>query len=246
MRRVHEMTVYPYVGLHDPVASLSHLLAAGAVLGAAGFLLRKGQGSVPRLSVLIIFSASLLFLFSMSGVYHGLGPGPWRAFFRRLDYAAIWIVIAGSATPVHWLLLEGHWRWSLTALFWGCAVTCLVLLDRYFARLPYWSIVFGYLGVGSLGLVSFYKISAYYGWREATLLFMGGIAYSTGAIIDFIGRPVLIVRVFGPHELFHLLVIIGAVLHWRFIYHRADGLRGRRAWQQRCVHSETPLNQEQK
>ncbi|OGR94612.1 MAG: hypothetical protein A2V88_14570 [Elusimicrobia bacterium RBG_16_66_12] len=212
----------PFLGLHDPVSSLSHLGAAVIAAAAGYFLYRKGRGGVLRTSSLLIFSASLLFVFSMSGVYHALEPGRWRMLFRRLDYAAIWIVIAGSATPVHTLLFKGHWRWSLTALFWGVAITCLVLIDLYFSRLPYWAIVSAYIGLGSLGIVSFVKITARYGWKEASLLFLGGIAYSAGAVIDYLDGPVVLAGVLGAHELFHFLVIVGALLHWCFIYNWAD------------------------
>jgi channel protein (hemolysin III family) len=217
------MHLRPFFGLQDPVSSLSHLLSATAVAGAYYFLYKKGRGDALRSSSLLIFSASLLFLFCMSGTYHALPPGPWRAIFRRLDYAAIWLVIAGSATPVHVLLFKGHWRWGLIALFWGCALTCLVLVEVYFTRLPYWSIVLGYTGVGSLGIISFSHLTARYGWKETTLLFLGGLAYSTGAVIDYLDVPVLIPGVLGPHEIFHFCVTIGALLHWCFIYNWADG-----------------------
>lgn len=227
------MNLRPFFGLHDPVSSLSHLTAAVSVLAASFFLHKKGRGDTLRSTSLFIFSASLLFLFTMSGVYHGLQPGTWRALFRRLDYAAIWIVIAGSATPIHMLLLKDHWRWSLTALFWGIALTCLVLLEMYFTRLPYWAIVSGYIGLGCLGIVSFFRITALYGVRETTLLFLGGIAYIIGAVIDFVESPTLIPGVLGPHELFHFFVMIGAGLHWFFIYNWADGSEPttRAAWQ---------------
>jgi channel protein (hemolysin III family) len=217
------MHLRPYLGLHDPVSSLSHLLAASTIPAAYYYLYKKGRGDSMRSTALLIFSASMLFLFSMSGIYHGLPLGPWRALFRRLDYAAIWLVIAGSATPVHILLFKGRWRWGLIAMFWGSALTCLVLLEIYFTRLPYWSIVLGYTGVGSLGLISFVHLTARVGWKETTLLFLGGLAYLTGGVIDYIDVPVIIPGVLGPHELFHFCVMIGAVLHWCFIYNWADG-----------------------
>jgi channel protein (hemolysin III family) len=218
------MRLHPYFGLHDPVASLSHLIAAVAVAAAYRWMYKKGRGDALRSSALLIFSVSLFFLFSMSGIYHGLPTGPWRAFFRRLDYAAIWLVIAGSATPVHILLFKGRLRWGLTALFWVCAITCLVLLEVYFTRLPYWGIVLCYTAVGSLGFFSFAHLTARYGWPETTLLFLGAVAYATGAVIDCLGVPVLIPGVLGPHELFHFFVMLGAFLHWCFIYNWADGL----------------------
>ena len=215
------MRLEHYLGLNDPVSSVSHLTAAVAALGGAYFLYRKGRGDTLRSTSLLIFSASLLFLFSMSGVYHGLAPGPWRTFFRRLDYAGIWIVIAGSATPVHILLFKGRWRWSLTALFWTLALTFLVLIDVYFTQLPYWSIILSYVGVASLGGVSYAHITARYGWKETSLLFLGCMAYGAGAVIDWLDGPVIFTGVFGAHELFHILVIVGAVMHWCFIYNWA-------------------------
>ncbi len=157
----------------------------------------------------------------MSGIYHGLAPGPWRMVFRRLDYAGIWIVIAGSATPVHVLLFKGHWRWGLISLFWLAAITSLVLIDYYFNQLPYWGIIAAYIGVSSLGFITFSKITARYGWKETLLLLLGGIAYASGAVIDYIQGPVILTGILGPHELFHFLVIVGAALHWSFIYNWA-------------------------
>ena len=216
------MRLHHYFGLHDPFSSLSHLLAAVAVLGGGYFLYLRGRGHALRTGALLLFSLSLLFLFSMSGVYHGLPPGPWRVFFRRLDYAGIWIVIAGSATPVHLLMLKGRWRWGMITLFWCVALTCLVLIDCYFAQLPYWAIVSAYVGCSLLGLISFMRIIESYGWRETTLLTWGGVAYIAGAVIDTVDAPIVLSGVIGPHELFHIAVILGACLHWIFIYNRAD------------------------
>ena len=215
------MKLIQFLGLNDPVSSLSHLTAAVGALSGTFFLYKKGRGDTLRTSSLMIFSASLLFLFSMSGVYHGLPPGPWRAIFRRLDYAGIWIVIAGSATPVHILLFTGHWRWGLTALFWGVAITSLVLIDVYFTQLPYWAIVLAYISVSSLGGITYAHITARYGWKESSLLFLGGIAYIAGALIDYLDGPVILTGILGAHELFHFLVIVGAALHWSFIYNWA-------------------------
>ena len=157
----------------------------------------------------------------MSGVYHGLPPGPWRALFRRLDYAGIWIVIAGSSTPVHILLFKGRWRWGLMAAFWVAAMTALVLIDVYFTRLPYWSIILAYIGVASLGFISYAHITARYGWKESALLFFGCVAYASGAVIDLLKGPEILTGVFGAHEIFHILVIVGAAMHWAFIYNWA-------------------------
>lgn len=229
------MILRPQFGLQDPVASLTHLLAAAAVAAASCFLHRKGRGDRLRSGSLAIFSASLFLLFASSGVYHGLPPGPWRALFRRLDYAAIWIFIAGSATPVHTLLLRGHWRWSMTALFWIFALASLVTLEVYFTRLGHGTIIGCYIGLASLGFVSYSTITRRYGWKEGTLLILGGGAYAAGAAIELMARPVVLPGVVGPHELFHVMVVAGAAMHWLYIYNRADGREERvaAAWAKR-------------
>lgn len=213
----------PFLGLHDPVSSLTHLAAAAAVPAATWALLKKGRGDTIRSMCLFVFSLSLLIMFSMSGIYHGLDTGPARELFRRLDYAAIWLVIAGSATPIHFLLLKGHWRWSMTAVFWGLALTCLTVIELYFTRLPYLAVVSMYVGLGLLGVVTFFHIVSDYGLQETTLLYAGGAAYTAGAVIDYLEAPTLYNGVFGPHELFHILVIVGAACHWAFIYNWAEG-----------------------
>ena len=100
-------------------------------------------------------------------------------------------------------------------------LTALVLVDVYFSRLPYWSIVLGYVGVSSLGGITYAHITARYGWKETALLFLGGIAYAAGAVIDWLDGPVVLTGILGAHELFHFLVIVGAGMHWAFIYNWA-------------------------
>ena len=212
----------PFLGLQDPVSSLTHF--AGAVLTIYGGyrLILKTRDNGFKVGAALLYICCLLFLFSMSGTYHSMPPGPWRAFFRRLDYMAIWLVIAGSATPVHILLMKGVWRWGLLALFWSGSLTCLIIVDAYMKDLPYWGIVSLYTAVGGIGTISFYELHRKFGARKLGVLAFGGAAYAVGAVIDATETPSLWPGVFGPHELFHLLVIVGAACHYVFIYGWAD------------------------
>lgn len=216
------MRPIPFLGLHDPISSLSHLGAAGLTLYAGWRLVLKTRGNGFRVGASLLYVCTLLFLFSMSGIYHSLTPGPWREFFRRLDYMAIWLVIAGSATPIHILLLRGFWRLGLLALFWAGSLICLFIVNAYLKSMPYWAIVSLYCSVGGLGTISFYKLHQKFGWQKLGLLAIGGAAYAIGAVIDAVETPVLIPGVFGPHELFHLLVVVGAACHYVFIYGWAE------------------------
>ena len=223
------MRMTPFLGFYEPVSSLTHLLAAFATLIGAYFLIRKGRGNVLRTGSLLIFLGALFFLFTMSGVYHSLPPGPWRHFFKRLDYAAIWLVIAGSATPIHILMLRGFWRWGVLTIFWGVSIVSLILVDTFIQDLPYWAVVTAYISVGSLGTVMVTRLIKRIGLARTQGLIVGALFYIGGAIIDFLEKPVLIEGVFGGHEIFHLCVMVGAGLHYIFIFAWADVqlIRGR-------------------
>lgn len=212
----------PYLGLQDPLSSLTHFAAALLTLYGGYRLILKTRDNGFKVGASLLYICCLLFLFSMSGTYHSMPPGPWRDFFRRLDYMAIWLVIAGSATPVHILLMKGAWRWGLLAVFWAGSLTCLVLVDAYFKDLPYWGIVSLYTAVGGVGTISFYELHRRFGLKKLAELAVGGAAYAVGAVVDATETPALWPGVFGPHELFHLLVIVGAACHYVFIYGWAD------------------------
>ncbi|MBI5596446.1 MAG: hemolysin III family protein [Elusimicrobia bacterium] len=216
------MRPIPYLGLQDPVSSLSHYGAALLTVYGGYRLILKTRNNGFKVGASLLYLCCLLFLFSMSGTYHSLAPGPWRDFFRRLDYMAIWLVIAGSATPIHILLMKGIWRWGLLAAFWAGALACLFVVDSYFKSLPYWAIVGLYMGVGGIGSISFYHLHKKFGPAKLLVLAIGGFAYASGAVIDALETPTLIEGVLGPHELFHLLVVVGAACHYLFIYGWAE------------------------
>ncbi|PCI38283.1 MAG: hypothetical protein COB53_05020 [Elusimicrobia bacterium] len=216
------MQAIPFLGIYEPVSSLSHFLAAVLTLYAGWRLVLKTRGNGFRVGAALFYTGSLLFLFSMSGTYHSLEPGPWRDYFRRLDYMAIWFVIAGSATPIHVLLLKGFWRLGLLATIWAGSFISLFIVDANFDAMPYWAIVALYTGVGGIGLISFYRLRQRFSLQKLSILAIGGVAYLMGGIIDAIEAPVLIQGVFGPHEIFHLLVVVGASCHYVFIYGWAE------------------------
>jgi channel protein (hemolysin III family) len=124
-------------GFSDPVSSLTHL--AGALLFAflAFGLLRRRQENRVHLISLYVFAVSCVLLLALSGVYHLLAPDTaGRAVLKRLDHAAIFVLIAGSFTPVHTILFQGAWRWGMLAAVWGAALLGVVLKTVYFDTVP--------------------------------------------------------------------------------------------------------------
>jgi len=156
-------------------------------------------------------------------VYHLLDPGGVaRVVLRRLDHAGIWVLIAGTFTPIHLILFRGIWRWGILLFVWTIAITGLVLEVVFFESFPEVISLCLFLGLGWVGGLTGYKFRN--SFRDNSLRFLvgGGVFYSVGAVIDYLNRPVLIVGIVGPHEIFHFFVIFGCLSHWYFIYRWAN------------------------
>jgi channel protein (hemolysin III family) len=143
----------------------------------------------------------------------------------RLDHAAIFVLIAGSFTPVHVILLRRRWHGHLLAWIWGAAIAGLTLKTIYFNAVPAWLGLLLYLGLGWLGVISTVALARGFGVRFVLPLVWGALAYTFGAMADFANWPVLVAGVVGPHEVFHLAVIAGVSFHWAFISSIASGSR---------------------
>jgi channel protein (hemolysin III family) len=213
-------------GFSDPVSSLTHLAAAVVFAILSFFLIARGRGDARRVVSLAVFAFSCVLLLSLSGVYHLLSPGTaGRSVLLRLDHAAIFLLIAGSFTPVHAILLRDRWHWHLLACIWSAAIVGLTLKTVYFDTVPPWLGLSMYLGLGWLGLISTIALARRFGVRFILPLVWGALAYTLGAVAEFQGWPVLVAGVVGPHEIFHVAVLAGIAFHWSFIRAIASGER---------------------
>jgi channel protein (hemolysin III family) len=215
---VNESGVYPIPGFHDPVSSLTHLVGAAVFAVLSVHLLWRGRGSALRLAALGVFAFSCVFLLSMSGVYHLLtSGGAGRMVLQRLDHAAIFVLIAGTFTPVAVLLFHGPARWGMLVLTWATAITAITLKTIFFEDVSQWQGIVLYLGLSWLGATAGFVLWREYGTAFILPLLWGGLAYTAGAILELAQWPTLIPGVVGPHELFHVFVLAGAGFHWSFI-----------------------------
>jgi channel protein (hemolysin III family) len=215
-------------GFSEPFSSISHLIVGTAVFGIlTPFLLYHGRGNDGRVLWLLVFCVSALFLLSMSGVYHLLTPGSFarEEVLRRLDHAAIFVLIAGSFSAAHGILFSGPWRWGFISLLWVGVATAITLKTIFFHSIPEMAGLSLYLGFGWLGLASGIKLYRRFGLSFILPLLWGGLAYSAGAIGEFLRAPVLVPGVVGPHEFFHIAVLVGLGFHWRFIWNIAGRAR---------------------
>lgn len=205
-------------GFSDPLSSLSHLGGAAVCAGSGVALLLRGRGEPWRMASLIVFAFSCVLLLSVSGVYHLLSPGgAARDILQRLDHAAIFVLIAGTFTPVHAILFRGAWRWGMLAGAWALAITGLTLKIVYFTSIPEWFGLLLYLAFGWLGVFSCVALVRRFGFGFVRPALWGALAYTLGALTDFARWPVPVPEIVGPHELFHLAVLGGIFFHWRFI-----------------------------
>jgi channel protein (hemolysin III family) len=213
------MEMTSFAGFSDPFSSISHIASAVLALIGSFFLLNRGRGNTQRVIGLLIYTFCVIFLFSMSGVYHLLEQGSTsRYVLRVLDHTAIYIMIAGTITPIHLILFRGLNRHLVLTIVWVVSITAVILTAIFFEHIPEWFSLSFYLGLGHVGLFTIYKLYQFKAKHLANNLIFGGLAYTLGAVSEFVRWPVIINNVVGPHEVFHLFVMLGAYFHWCLIY----------------------------
>lgn len=189
----------------------SHALAALAALVLTLVLCWQSRADGPRLVSLLIFGLSMLELYTISALYH---IGRWSTrparVLRAIDHANIFVMIAGTYTPLCFNLLSGWLRVTILAVIWTLAVIG-VSLAIFTLRLPRWITATLYIGMGWVVVLALPAFLAAMSWYGVGLLLLGGILYTLGAVIYARKRPDPFPRVFGFHEVFHLFVIAGSV-----------------------------------
>ena len=189
--------------------SISHLIgAAGALAGLSVLVvLASRQGDPWKIVSSSIYGASLLFLYVISTLYHSI-RGRSKTVFRKLDHAAIYLLIAGTYTPFTLVTLRGVWGWSLFGAIWGLAVIGIVLdmlTSKGLRIVP----VAVYLLMGWLCLVAIEPLlhtlpPAGFAW-----LLLGGLFYTAGIVFFALDE-----RVRHFHGVWHLFVIAGSLSHY--------------------------------
>ncbi len=190
-----------------------HLYAAIAAIAGAVFLVLLANS--PRAYVgAAIFGASLILLYTTSAAYHRITWSPrLRGIVRRLDHSMIFALIAGTYTPISLLVLNTAWWISMLSVVWGIAAAG-ILLKVVLPGAPKWLSVTLYAIVGWLALVTLPQLLAWFTIGSLALLLLGGLLYTLGGVVYAAGKPNPYPRWFGYHEVVHVLVIAGSVLHY--------------------------------
>jgi len=195
--------------------SITHL--AGSVIalgGAVALVIVAAGGDARRLTALSIYGASLFILYLSSTMYHSL-RGPAKRVFHVLDHCSIYILIAGTYTPLTLVTLRGVWGWSLFAVIWLLAVIGITKDAVFHGRFRVVSVLL-YVAMGWLAVVAFAPLRQALPPEAIRWLIAGGIVYTAGIAFFAMSK-----RVPYTHGVWHLFAIGGSVCHyvliWRFI-----------------------------
>lgn len=193
-----------------------------AIIAAVPLLLKAAHepGHLYLLS-LTVYIISLILLYAASTTYHTFNISPKvNTILKKIDHMMIFVLIAGSYTPVCLLVLGGKTGTTLLAIVWGIAIIG-ILIKAFWVYCPKWVSSVLYIGMGWICILAITKIldalsPAAFGW-----LLAGGIIYTIGGVIYALKLPVFNNKHknFGSHEIFHLFVMGGSFCHFIVMYH---------------------------
>lgn len=182
-----------------------HELGFYAALGLGLALVLTARSGLPR-DAAIVFSASVAACFGASALYHRpTWTPPVRAWLARLDHAGVYLLIAGAYTPFAFLVMSPGWAVPVLALVWSGALAG-ILLKLFWVRAPKWLSAAIGLALGWVGAAAFSQLLKLQ-LPGVLLVVAGGLLYTVGAIVYVRRRPDPVPRVFGYHELFHVLTL---------------------------------------
>lgn len=208
--------------LKDPGSAITHFIGMLMAIFAAIPLLIKAAHEPGRIYIisLAVYAVSLILLYAASTTYHTFDLSEKaNTILKKIDHMMIFILIAGSYTPICLLVLNGRIGMILLTIVWGIALLG-ILLKAFWVYCPKWVSSVLYIGMGWTCVLAFTQIlnsmsSAAFGW-----LLAGGIIYTIGGVIYALKLPIFNSRHknFGSHEIFHLFVMGGSACHFIVMY----------------------------
>ena len=208
--------------IKDPGSAITHFIGMLMAMFAATPLIIKSLHEPDYIHVisLTVFIVSMILLYAASTIYHTLNLSErTNRILRKLDHSMIFVLIAGSYTPICLLVLERRTGLIMLALVWGIAITGIII-KGFWVFCPKWVSSVLYISMGWICVLAFSQIlnnltRAEFGW-----LLAGGIIYTIGGVIYALKLPIFNTKHknFGSHEIFHLFVMGGSICHFIFMY----------------------------
>lgn len=210
------------ITIREPGSAITHFIGMMMAVFAAVPLLVKAamEPGTSNLTSMAVFMLSMILLYGASATYHSVNVSEKMIkVFRKIDHMMIFVLIAGSYTPVCMIVLGGKLGYTLLAIVWGIAVIGIgikafwITCPKWFSSVIY--IAMGWVCVGVFGPLWHTLPASAFLW-----LLAGGIIYTIGGIIYALKLPIFNSRhaFFGSHEIFHLFVMGGSICHFIFMY----------------------------
>ena len=210
------------ITIREPGSAITHFIAMMmAVFATVPLLVKAGiQSGWENFLAMAIFMGSMILLYGASATYHSVDlTGRSLRVFRKLDHMMIFVLIAGSYTPVCLLVIGGRKGITLLCIVWAFAIVG-ILIKAFWVFCPKWVSSVLYIGMGWTCVLAFSTIldnlsAAAFGW-----LLAGGIIYTVGGVIYALKLPIFNSKHknFGSHEIFHLFVMGGSICHFVVMY----------------------------
>ena len=199
--------------------TITHAIGIGLSITALVLLVVYAsiEGSAIKIVSFSVYGVSLIVLYSMSTIYHLVTTDRFKKFFQLMDHASIYLLIAGSYTPIMLIAVQGAWGWSLFGVLWGLAVIGIFFKLKFVGKYEVVSTVI-YLFMGWIVAIFSWPILTYLSTMSMVWLFIGGGAYSIGTIF-FLWEKLPF-----HHSLWHLFVLGGSISHFFcFFFHILPG-----------------------
>jgi len=208
--------------IKDPGSAITHFIGMMMALFAATPLLIKAGREPDRIHLisLTIFIVSMILLYAASTLYHTLDISERvNKILKKLDHLMIFVLIAGSYTPICLIVLGGKTGLRLFLLIWGIALLGIIL-KCFWINCPKWFSSVMYISMGWVCVLAFTQIMNSLPKTAFALLLAGGIIYTIGGVIYALKLPLFNARHknFGTHEIFHLFVMGGSACHFIMMY----------------------------
>ncbi len=209
------------ISIREPGSAITHLIAMLMTLGSAiPLLLKATPYGVKYMLAMFIFITSMVLLYGASATYHSVTFAPnIIKKFRKVDHMMIFILIAGSYTPVCLIVLQPKWGYPLLILVWSLALVG-ILVKALWITCPKWFSSVIYIAMGWLCILVFGPIVKTLPLSAFLWLLIGGIIYTIGGVIYALKLPIFNSKHsnFGSHEIFHLFIMGGSFCHFIFMY----------------------------
>ncbi|MFP3156136.1 hemolysin III family protein [Lachnospiraceae bacterium ZAX-1] len=210
------------IKLKDPGSSITHFIGMLMAVFASLPLLIKAssQPDYVHVASLAIFIVSMILLYGASATYHAFNlTEKTNKLLRKIDHMMIFVLIAGTYTPICVIVLGKPLGYSLLSLVWGIALLG-ILIKAFWITCPKWFSSVLYIAMGWVCVLAFTQLINSLSLQAFLWLLAGGIIYTVGGVIYALKLPVFNLKhkSFGSHEIFHLFVLGGSVCHFIMMY----------------------------